>query len=126
MPLQLPDGYSIFATSNNGQTLTAVRDGHSAGKPLLFIIDRTEAKYNANTQKYSVPVYRVRVIRGTVDQDGKPQGERLLADCSFRVPVGSADEVSDLIQDLNDFITQTQFQEEGVINHFFPMEASGS
>lgn len=120
--MQLPSGYTIFGQSNNGQTLTAIRDGHTAGKPLLFIIDRTEAKYNAQLQKYSVPAYRVRVIRGTVNSDGAPQGERLLADLTIRVPVGSSDELGVLLGDLNAFIGQTDFGTDAVVKQLFPSE----
>lgn len=126
MSLQLPDGYTIFGTSNNGSTLTAVREGSTAAKPLLLIIDRNGAVYNATTARYSVPSFRVRVIRGTVDPDGAPKPERLLVDCNFRTPVGSSDEVGAILGDLISMISQPDFEEEGVVNQFFPTESTSA
>lgn len=122
MAFQLPDGYTIYGVSNNGNTLTAVRDGHTATKPLLMIIDRTEAKYNAQSAEYSVPAYRVRIIRGQLDSEGQPMAGRLLVDANFRHPLGSESEISNIVADLNTFISQEDFGTQGVEQHLWPDE----
>lgn len=123
--LQLPLGYTIYGYSNNGNTLTAVKAAEStAAKPVIMVIDRSAPTYNQSTQKFSVPAYRVRVIRGVVDADGKPVVERLLVDANFRTPVGTDSEHGNLLTDFLAFVSQTDFAADGLGDHIFPTEAA--
>lgn len=122
--LQLPAGYTIFGTSNNGNTLTAVKAAEStAAKPVLMVIDRTAPSYNQATGKFSVPVYRVRVIRGVLDADGNPKIERLMIDANIRTPVGTDAEHGTLLADFLAFVDQVDFVAGAVGDHLFPDEA---
>lgn len=123
---KLPNGYSIFGYSNNGNTMTAIKDGSTAAKPMLILIDRTPSVYNAARGTFSVPVYRVRVNYGTVDVDGNPKPERLLVDASFRTPVGTDGDHQAWFADLLDLISEEDFLSDGIEQHKLPTPQSQS
>lgn len=100
----VPTGYRIHGTSNNGSTLTLQKEGSTAAKPKLIILDRTEAKFNQASKAFSVPSTRMRVLCGVVDVDGNPKPERLLADVSFRTPIGSESDQAAWFADFKAFI----------------------
>lgn len=119
--LNLPAGYAVHGISNNGNTLTAIKTATStAAQPQLLVIDRSEATYNQGQKKFSVPTYRVRVIRGQVDVDGNPVPERLLVDATFRTPIGSDSEHAELHTDFVAMVNQTGFVADALGDHFFP------
>lgn len=121
--LNLPTGYVVHGYSNNGNTLTAVKQATStAAKPILLVIDRSEATYNQGTGKFSVPVYRVRFIRGVLDSDGKPVPERLLVDANYRTPIGTDSEHAELHADFTSFIGQNDFVSDGLGTQLLPDE----
>lgn len=123
--LNLPTGYAVHGYSNNGNTLTAIKTATStAAKPILLVIDRSEAVYNQAQKKFSVPTYRVRVIRGVVDIDGNPVQERLLVDATFRTPVGTDAEHAELHADFVSMVTQAGFVADALGDHFFPEAAA--
>lgn len=117
---KLPSGYSIYGTSNNGNTLTAIKDGSTAAKPQLIILDRTQGAYNPSNGSFSVPNYRLRVMVGTVDVDGNPKPERLLVDANFRTPVGSEGDIATWFADFVSVIMGDDFLQDGVVLHKFP------
>lgn len=117
---KLPSGYSIYGTSNNGNTITAIKADSTASKPKLIIIDRSESAYNAQTGSFSIPNLRVRVLVGTTDVDGNPKPERLLVDVNFRVPVGSEGDTADWFADFKSLINDAAFLDDAIIHRFFP------
>lgn len=120
--LQLPAGYTIYGESNNGNTLTAVKTAeNTAAKPVIMIIDRSEPTWNSSRETFSVPTYRVRVMRGTIDADGKPKPERLMVDANFRTPVGSDDEHGVLLTDFLAIVNHVDFQADGMGDRIFPV-----
>jgi len=116
----LPSGFTVFRTSNNGDQLTAQKDSTTSAKPKLIILDRSAAVFNSGTQSYSVPEFRVRVMTGTVDSDGMPRQERLLADMRFRTPIGSETDAAEWKADILALLNESDFFEQGVNLHSFP------
>lgn len=84
---ELPTGYTLF--SQSGDSVTYRHSASTPAEPRLIIIDRKLATFDQKTSTWSVPSYRVRVIRGLVDGDGAPRAERLLMDATFRTPIGA-------------------------------------
>jgi len=120
---QLPTGYTIFGFANNGNQMTAQKATSTPSKPKVIILDRNEPVWNPSTQSYSIPEFRVRVMVGTVDSDGRPKAERLLADMRFRAPVGSESDHSDWFADILSLVNDEDFLEFAVQKHLFPGHA---
>lgn len=117
---KLPSGYTVFGTSSDGNQLTARKGSSSAAKPQFIIIDRKEAVYNVGSQRYSVPEFRVRVYVGTVNSEGVPQQERLIAEAVFRTPVGTDADQSDWFADFKAIVNDADFLSDGIQGHLFP------
>jgi len=117
---KLPTNYTVYRVANNGNQVTAIKSTSTAAKPKLIILDRSDAVYNSATGQYSVPELRVRVLYGTVDTDGNPRPERLLADCSFRTPIGSEGDHEEWFADFIDLVSESDFLDEGIKQHMFP------
>lgn len=109
--IKLPSGYTIYGYSNNGDTVTAYKDDSSSAAPHFIIIDRTRAAFNQQSMNWSVPTYRVRVIRGNVDVNGNPVTERTLADITFRSPVGKDPQIEPLIEDVRAIIADVNLED---------------
>lgn len=122
----LPSGYKTFGQANNGQQLIAHKATSTAAKPVMLIVDRQEAVYNAQSKTFSNPGYRIRIIQGTVDVDGNPLQPRLLADCNFRTPVGSEDDHAELFADLMAVLGSDGFLTDGVQGHYLPEDAAAA
>jgi len=88
MSFNLPSGWVFQSASNNGNTVTYALPGHTTEKPKLCVISRTIPVYNPKSG-WSIPSYRVRVIHGIVDVDGKPVETRTSADVTFRHSMAS-------------------------------------
>lgn len=97
----IPTDYTIFR--QEGDSVTLRHSASTPAEPRLIIIDRHMATYDAKNGRWSVPSYRVRVIRGLVDGDGAPRSERLLVDATFRTPIGAESLFTSEL--LPDFIT---------------------
>lgn len=117
---KLPSGYTVFQVSNNGNQVTARKDSSTAAKPKLILIDRSEAVYNPATQMYSIPEYRVRVLYGTVNSEGLPLPGRLLADLTFRTPIGSEGDHAEWFADALGVVDEVDFLADGIQAHFLP------
>lgn len=75
MSIVIPANYSFYGSSNNGNTVTYVKTGHSVQKPLMLVIKRTIPSFNNGV--FSKPSFDVKVVRGLQDADGKPLATRL-------------------------------------------------
>lgn len=98
--ITLPDGYAIYGYSNNGDTVTAYKSDSTSAAPHFLVIDRKRGEFSTSSKTWSIPSYRIRVIRGNVDGEGMPVPERTLAEITFRAPVGRDAEVAPLLVDV--------------------------
>lgn len=117
---KLPLGYTVYKIANNGNQVTAQKGTSTPSKVKMIIIDRVDPIYNQATQSYSVPEYRVRVLFGTVDAQGAPRPERLLADLNFRTPIGSSDDQAEWFGDVAAVIGAEDFLSTGIQQHNLP------
>lgn len=73
--LTLPAGYTFFGASNNGNTVTFIKTGHTVQKPLTLVMKRTIPTFQNGV--WSKPSFDVKVVRGLQDSDGKPLPTKL-------------------------------------------------
>lgn len=105
--IALPTGYGLYGVSNDGNTVTGVREGSSASEPVFFKITRKRALWNAGQGRFSVPQIEVRLTRGLVEGNPSlPIAEQELASFTFRLPVGHEDPAKTVLDDLVDFMGQ--------------------
>lgn len=71
----LPKGYTQYSVSNNGNTVTFARPGHSTLTPKLLIVKRSVPEF-ANG-RWSTPQYSLKLVRGLVDANGAPVTPRI-------------------------------------------------
>lgn len=76
MSYTLPTGWVLFGTSNDGNTVTYQRPGHTVKEPRLAVVSRVLPVYNSKSGKWSTPHYRVRVFDGVLDALGVPSPTR--------------------------------------------------
>lgn len=68
MSINLPADYSFFGASNNGNTVSFVKTGHTVQKPLMLVVKRTIPTFQNGA--FSKPSFDVKVVRGLVDSVG--------------------------------------------------------
>lgn len=126
MSFNVPATWSFYGSSADGNSITFVRVGNTVAEPRLMVINRTPPVFNARAGTWSVPTYRVRVIDGVLDADGKPDPTRTLSDCTFRSSVGSngAARGDENVADLLAVIDQPDFVAAAFTTLQFPTVAS--
>lgn len=107
--MALPANYSVYGVANNGDQLKLVRSDSTSAAPRFITIDRSPATYDAQKGRYSVSQYRIRIVRGTVDSEGLPKPERVMCDCTFRIPAGEDTQMDTIVSDLNGIIDAAGF-----------------
>lgn len=117
---KLPTGYTIFGFANNGNQMTAQKATSTPSQPRIIILDRNAPVWNPSTLSYSIPEYRLRVMVGTINSDGNPRPERLLADFRFRTPVGSEADHAEWLADVKSVVNDPDFLEFAVQKHMLP------
>lgn len=118
--MDIPASYTRFGSSNDGNQVTYRRDNATAAKPRIIILDRAEPVFNSKTGTFSVPSLKLRVLVGTVDQDGQPKPERLLFEGNFRTPIGSEADIAEWKSDVQAIIADSSFWTDVVEKHAFP------
>lgn len=89
MALVVPATWKRHSISNDGNSVTYTRPGHTVQKPKLAIVSRTTAQYDQNRKSWSVPSYRVRVFDGVLNADGQPDPTRTMYDLTVRASLNS-------------------------------------
>lgn len=117
---QLPEGYTVYSVSNNGNELIAYKDDSTSANPHFIVLNRTAPAWIRQSGRFSVGTVRVRVVRGLTDLDGNPIESRVLVDAQFNVPVGHDPEVAPLLADFLAMVNQEDGFEEFVTKRFFP------
>lgn len=118
---QLPSGWKIFSQTEN--SLTAVLPGHTVAAPRIAIFDRRVATQNGNG--FSVPTYRVRLISGDLDPENMPIRERVLVDCTIRVPVNANSSLATAsLAALAGMLADPEFVDDATVDQMFPREAT--
>jgi hypothetical protein len=116
--MDIPSGYTLHSLEKDAVTLT-VDATHSVAQPHLVIVERRVPTYNGS--KFNQPTYRIRVIRGNVDENGDPIGERTLVDCQFRWEISNdVTFVSSVLSPLNDVLAITDFALEAFGSQTLP------
>lgn len=115
MALVVPASWKRHSISNDGNSVTYTRPGHTVQKPKLAIVSRTVAQYDQKRKSWSVPSYRVRVFDGVLNADGQPDPTRTMYDLTVRASLNSdgsavAESVHTdflLVVDQADFVTNS-------------------
>lgn len=106
-PIELPSGYTLYGVSNDGNTVTAIRDGSSPSEPVFMKVTRKGANWNSGQGRFSVPQVEVRFTRGLREGDpATPIAEQELAQLTFREPVGHDDPTKTVLNDFIAFVAQ--------------------
>lgn len=90
MALTVPATWKIHSKTNDGNSTTYTRPGHTVKEPKLAIVSRTTAQYDNNRKLWSTPQYRVRVFDGVLDTGGQPDPTRTMYDLTIRASINSA------------------------------------
>lgn len=119
MSLKLPTGYSLYGVSNDGNTVTAQRDGSTPDAPVFLKITRKAAVYQQGQKRFSVPTMEFRFTRGLKEGDPSlPIPEQELALLTVREPIGHTG-TDNVVKDVIALVNQTSFY-EGVIAQVLP------
>lgn len=98
-----------------------VREDDAPQKRKDLTVSRKAATYQAGTNSYSIPEYRV-VIRKDATDEGKPTGQRLTFDLVIRTPLASAGgDFDEALAELNALIDDPGFK-DAVTRQLFPVE----
>lgn len=89
MSFTVPATWKIHSSSNNGNSVTYTRPGHTVQQPKLAIISRVAPLYDNKRQEWSTPSYRVRVFDGVLDANGNPDPTKTMLDLTARCSVDS-------------------------------------
>lgn len=111
MSLNLPSGYTLVGTSNNGDTVKARRNDSTPAKPVFVSVTRKWAAFQQSTKRFSVPQVEIRFTRGLTEAVGTgpslPIPEQELAAFTFREPVGQDSDTLNVFKDLLAMLSQT-------------------
>lgn len=123
MAFVVPATWKRHSISNDGNSVTYTRPGHTVQKPKLAIVSRTVAQYDQNRKTWSVPSFRVRVFDGVLNVDGQPDPTRTLYDLTVRASLNSngAAVVDDVHSDFLVVVNQEDFAENAVGSQDFPV-----
>lgn len=110
--MQLIPNYALYGYSNDGNVVTAVRSDSSVSKRLDATYRRKQPTYNPNTEVFSIPEAGVAIRRDILNLDGKPTGQRAVADLTFRLPTAlSSGDLDDLITDIRAYVNDVQLKD---------------
>lgn len=110
--MKLPLKYALSGSSNDGNTVTAVRSDSSTKIRLDAMFSRKIATFNAGTGVYSVPTMDVVIRRDVAGADGNPVGQRASASIGFRLPVAMAgSDLDALIADLRSYVNDSDLKD---------------
>lgn len=109
MSFAIPTGFTLYGSSNNGDTATYYNDASTASEPYFLQIDRKRAMFDQRTERWSVPQYRLRLFRGLVDTNGTPRPERCAVDLTIRTPVGGEAQLDASLAVLNTVLADLNF-----------------
>lgn len=126
MAFNVPSTWKRQSLSNDGNTLTFTRPGHTVQKPKLAVVSRVIPAYDQKRATWSVPQYRVRVFDGVLNADGQPDPTRTLYDLTVRASINSDGSavVSDVHTDFLLIVDQEEFAANSVGAQEFPGTAS--
>lgn len=118
---QLPDGY--FEYEKNSDSATYIRPGHTVSEPSLLIINRKTPVANGNG--FSIPVYRLRLIDGHLDGDGKPVKERSSVEILIKQPVNaSLTRIQAALDFASSMLADEDFQDDALVDYMYPKEGN--
>lgn len=123
MALVVPASWKRHSISNDGNSITYTRPGHTVQKPKLAIVSRTVSQYDQNRKSWSVPSYRVRVFDGVLNADGQPDPTRTMYDLTVRASLNSdgAAVVGSVHKDFLLIVDQADFGANSVGAQEFPV-----
>ncbi|UHK03267.1 MAG: hypothetical protein FuLV1_gp2 [Hangzhou levivirus 1] len=124
--LTVPSTWKRQQLSNDGNTLTYTRPGHTVKQPKLAIVSRVIPSYDTGRATWSVPSYRVRVFDGVLNADGQPDPTRTLYDLTVRASINSDGSavVADVHSDFLLVVNQADFAANAIGAQEFPSPAS--
>lgn len=109
--MKLIPNYELSGSSNDGNTVSAVRSDSSMKIRLDAMYTRKLASYNVANGVYSVPTVGFVVRRDIANSDGNPVGQRVTASLDIRIPVASSEaDIEALILDLRAYVNDADLQ----------------
>lgn len=109
--MELIPNYELSGSSNDGNTVTAVREESTTRIRMDASYMRKMATFNAATGIYSVPTIDFVVRQDIPNAEGNPIGQRLTASVGFRLPVGAdGGAVDRLITDLRAYVNDPELK----------------
>lgn len=122
MAFEVPASWKRHSISNDGNSVTYTRPGHTVQQPKLAIVSRSVAQYDQQRKSWSVPSYRVRVFNGVLNSDGQPDPTRTMYDLTVRASLNSngAAVVAGVHDDFLLVVNQAEFASNAVGAQEFP------
>lgn len=123
--MSLPASFTLFGVSNNGNTVTYLRPGHTTRTPRLAIFKRTVPVYLNG--RWSNPSYDVKIVAGVLDADGAPVPVKIqIGTDGIRWPMVGVDVNSTFNTAMADFaaIMSVADMDETILAQVFPVPAS--
>lgn len=109
--MKLIPNYSLNGSSNDGNSVTAIRDNSSLKIRLETTYSRKTSAYNVGTGVYSVPTVDFIARRDVANAEGNPTGQRLSASVGFRLPVMMTEaDLDELIVDLRAYVNDPELK----------------
>lgn len=126
MSFTVPATWKIHSSSNNGNSTTYTRPGHTVQEPRLAIISRVVPVHDNKRHEWSTPSYRVRVFDGILDANGNPDPTKTMIDavCKCSVDNNGASRKTSVITDFLAIIDQVDFAAAAFESQDFPVVAS--
>lgn len=122
--MSLPASFTLFGVSNNGNTITYLRAGHTTRTPRLAIFKRTVPVYLNG--RWSNPSYDVKIVSGVLDADGAPVPVKIqIGTDGIRWPMVGVDVNSTFASALADFaaIMSEVGMDQTILSQVFPAAA---
>lgn len=108
--MNLPASYTLYGSSNDGNTVTFVKEGSTVQKPLFLVVTRKGSSFNQGTQSWSVPQIDYKVSRGLLTADNMPQPSKEIGTISVRHPVTGTDtDLDAVVGDLKALVNDPGF-----------------
>lgn len=118
--MQLIPNYELNGSSNDGNTVSAIRSDSTSRIRLDATYTRKYASFNSSTGIYSVPTVGFVVRRDVSNGDGNPSGQRVTGTVDIRLPVlASESDLVTLIEDLRAYINDPALQ-SNVLKQMLP------